>query len=428
MNRPLTLPPALTRLIDHLATHGVRPILVGGYVRDALLGDESKDIDIECYGVASLEMLEPLLRPFGNVNAVGKSFGVLKLSLQELKIDLALPRLETKTGPGHKGFSVQTDQHLDFKTAARRRDFTINAIGYDPSARQWLDPYGGIDDLSHGRLRCVDSKTFVEDPLRVLRAVQFAARFKLTPDKQLVTLANNMVSDGLLEELPKPRIYEEFRKLLLRSKQPSIGLYTMQKLGLFRFFAAFSQLDNDSLEATACCLDTMAMLKQHIDADPMALMLVALCAAMQERDMVESLLDQLTDEKRLRLEVLHLFDNRDLAERLYKASDVKVMQAARSMRLELVLNLAKCEAKCCDRNIEHAVQWLETTANRLDVLKAARPPLLRGDDLIAAGLKPSKAFKTILEDAYLAQLEGRFDTTNGARKWLKNYLRDLGKS
>lgn len=432
MNTVITLPSPLLPLIRHLEAHHIRPILVGGFIRDRLLGLTSKDIDMECYGALTLEALADVITPLGRVNRVGKSFGVLKLKLGAYDIDLSLPRTESKTGKGHKGFEVKTFARLDFKTAAKRRDFTVNAIGYDPTKQAWHDPFNGISDLKHRRLRCVDPSTFIEDPLRVLRAVQFSARFKLTPDKQLVTLSNTIVSSGMLNELPKERIFEEIKKMLLKAKTPSTGLHTIKTLGVDRFFKSFSSWNDSDRSLAACCMDAMVLLTQTTDVDPMALMLTSLCAPFESIGRVESLLDQLTDDKRLRTNVVHYFRHRRLAMQLYtaRASNVEIMQAACTIRLDIALLLARCQAECDrnDKTASQAVPWLDAAARRLGVLQAPRKPILGGDDLIEAGLRPSARFKSILEQAYLTQLEGHFTDKNGAQRWLRLYLHDLGKS
>ncbi len=211
-----------------------RALLVGGFVRDTLLGLEPKDADVEVYGVDpdALETLVTNLFPH-QVNAVGKSFGVLKIHLEDgMEIDVALPRREQKTGPGHKGFQTEGDPTLDPKEAARRRDFTINAIMQDPLTQEMIDPWNGMTDLKEKRLRVVDPASFTEDPLRVYRAVQFVARFHLTIDPESFLLLQKMVARGDLDELPPERITEELKKLFLHAERPSEGLHLMRELGI----------------------------------------------------------------------------------------------------------------------------------------------------------------------------------------------------
>ncbi len=268
----ISLPPELHPILAALWAHQITPIVVGGYVRDALLGIDSKDIDIELYNLRSLDEIEQILKPFGKLNLVGKSFGVIKLHTKELEIDFSPPRTESKHTAGHKGFEIHCDFSLDFMTAARRRDFTINAIGYNPQTKTLLDPYNGIDDLQNKRLVCVDEKTFVEDPLRPLRAIQFAARFDLTCDPKLLNLCREMIAKGALEELPKERIFEEFKKLFLLAPKPSIGMELLREMGGLPFFApldAFEHTPQDPLthpegnvwKHTLMALDVMARLR-----------------------------------------------------------------------------------------------------------------------------------------------------------------------
>jgi tRNA nucleotidyltransferase (CCA-adding enzyme) len=209
-----------------------RALLVGGFVRDALLGRETTDADVEVYGVPRdrLEALVVGMFP-GRVNTVGRSFGVLKVHLAaQIDLDVALPRSDSKTGAGHRGFAVQGDPFLEFEKASRRRDFTVNALACDPLTGEILDAHGGLDDLEQRALRAVDPRTFPEDPLRVWRAFQFAARldFRLDPDTLL--LLTSMVRRGDLAELSKERVTDEIKKLLTASR-PSGGLTLARATG-----------------------------------------------------------------------------------------------------------------------------------------------------------------------------------------------------
>ncbi len=424
------LPTPLAPLIAALARNGIRTVLVGGYVRDTLLGLPCKDIDIECFGAASLDTLVPLLSPFGRVNLVGRSFGVIKLNVEGYDLDVSLPRTETKTGPGHRGFAVKMLETLDFKTAAKRRDFTVNAVGYDPAAQQLLDPYGGQNDLQSGILRCVDPDTFVEDPLRLLRAVQFAARFALTPDEALVRLAHTMMRSNALAELPRERIFEELKKLLLKSDAPSVGLRTMTQLNITPFFPELEALRTAGNWDTALrAVDAMARLRRRVAAEPLALMLAVLCLGMARPG---AFLAAVTDDKRLTESVLAYVRYHREPERLYAngATDADIMRLAAQIRIDALTFVAEA----CHRGREPAAEqsdaaaWLRRNAERLGVLNAPRPALLGGSDLIKAGLTPSPLFKTLLDEAYDAQLAGAFRDKAGAKTWLDSYLSDLGKS
>ncbi|MGH9200099.1 MAG: CCA tRNA nucleotidyltransferase, partial [Vicinamibacterales bacterium] len=177
---------------------GGRALCVGGFVRDRLLGLASSDIDLEVFGIPQ-QRLPILLSEFGRVEQVGQAFPVYKLG----HIDVALPRRESKTGRGHKGFAVEGDPSMSFADAARRRDFTINAIGWDPLTDEYLDPFKGREDLARRILRIVDPTTFADDSLRVLRALQFAARFELTLDEATEVTCREIA----LDDLPAERIW-----------------------------------------------------------------------------------------------------------------------------------------------------------------------------------------------------------------------------
>lgn len=219
------VPPLALELARKVDEAGGRAYLVGGCVRDHLLGLEPKDIDLEVHGI---EGLLELLRPLGNVNEVGRSFGVFKLTRDGLELDVALPRRDSKVGPGHKGIAVEGDPHMGLEESVRRRDLSVNALLYDPLTDEILDLAGGLADIQARMLREVDPTSFAEDPLRALRVVQFAARFEFDVAPSLQTLCR----DAELSELPPERIRGELDKLLQKAKRPSIGLRWFGELGL----------------------------------------------------------------------------------------------------------------------------------------------------------------------------------------------------
>jgi tRNA nucleotidyltransferase (CCA-adding enzyme) len=209
-----------------------RALIVGGFVRDALLGRQTTDADLEVYGVSGDRLFALILGMFpGRVNTVGRSFGVMKVHLAGgIELDVALPRSDSKTGAGHRGFTVQGDPFLDFAEASRRRDFTVNALACDPLSGEILDAHGGLDDLSRRVLRAVDPRTFPEDPLRVWRAFQFAARLDFLLDPDTLSLLSSMVGRGALAELSPSRVTDEIKKLLAASR-PSVGLTLARATG-----------------------------------------------------------------------------------------------------------------------------------------------------------------------------------------------------
>ncbi|MCX6551977.1 MAG: polynucleotide adenylyltransferase, partial [Acidobacteria bacterium] len=202
---------------------GGRAFIVGGWVRDRLLGHGSKDVDLEVYGIES-GRLRALLERVGRVDAVGEAFTVYKVA----GLDVSLPRRESKAGRGHRGFEVVGDPHMSVEEAARRRDFTINAILFDPLTGEYLDPFDGRRDLDRRVLRVVDERTFPDDSLRVLRALHFAARFDLTVDEATRAICRAIA----LDDLPSERVFGEVEKLLRLPLRPSPGFALALDLGV----------------------------------------------------------------------------------------------------------------------------------------------------------------------------------------------------
>lgn len=221
--------PAVEKFAREIAEAGGRAILVGGFVRDLLLDQPSKDVDLEVYNLDMPE-LETLLGRFGEVIAVGRAFGVLKVKGYDF--DFSVPRRDNKIGRRHQDFRVDFDPNLSFEDAARRRDLTINSIGLDPLTREILDPYDGRADLAAGILRATDRRTFPEDPLRAVRVAQFVARFEMEPDDEL----RQLCGEADLLDLSPERLWDEFRKLFLKGRRPSLGFRFLEDVGLLRFF------------------------------------------------------------------------------------------------------------------------------------------------------------------------------------------------
>ena len=218
------LPEKITKLARTIKEQGGRAMLVGGCVRDELMGIEPKDFDVEVYGIEPQKLRE-ILDSFGKVDAVGEAFTVYKLGND---LDVAIPRREKKVGRGHKGFVVEGDAQMSFEEAAKRRDFTINAILQDVLTGEIIDFYNGREDIKRKILRVVSRETFAEDSLRVLRAAQFAARFEFEIDAETVEICRQIN----LTDLPKERIWGELEKLLLKARKPSIGLQWLYNLGV----------------------------------------------------------------------------------------------------------------------------------------------------------------------------------------------------
>ena len=435
---------------------GGRAWMVGGAVRDIVLGLPAKDVDVEVFGVPP-QTLEREIGAKYAFDACGVSFGVLKI--KHLDIDVSLPRRETKRGTGHKGFSVDSDPSLSISEAAERRDFTINALYLDPITGEFADPFGGRDDLSSGMLRHVSAK-FSEDPLRVLRGMQFTARFGLSPAPETVELCRTMGMEGL----PPERIFEEWRKLLLKGKAISAGLEFLRKTRWLRFFPELERLhgcpqdpswhpEGDVWRHTCRCLDAFAAERTGNDVEDLIVGLAVLCHDFGKPDTTFfdesagrlrspghdeagvaptlSFLRRLTAEERILVEVPPLVKCHMQPFSIWKskAKDSAVRRlAARVGRIDRLVRVTRADKAGCGRpqpaaGCEDELRWLEETARRLEIADSAPKPILQGRDLIAAGLKPSPRFGEILSRAYDAQLSGVFTDSAGAAEWLRSALR-----
>ncbi len=452
----ITLPASLEIINNALLQKGYRPVVVGGYLRDTLLNLPSKDIDIEVFGCTTLTELEEVLSTFGKVHRVGKSFGVIKLQLADLEVDFSLPRQEEKVGKGHKGFAVTLDGTLTFREAAIRRDFTMNAMGYDLQTRTLLDPFRGQDDLNNRRLDIVNTETFVEDPLRLYRAVQFAARFELEVSKELHEVAREMVNNKMLDELPKERVFEEIRKLLLKSRKPSIGFKLMDAFGMLAYFPELKALqgvpqdpdyhpEGDVWIHTLMVVDAVTTLHTDDEKKNLTLSLAALCHDLGKANttelidgrisaighentgvaLTETFLGRLSEEKGLIEKVVPLVQHHLKPLQFYKqgAKAAAIRRLASRVNIEELIVLAK--ADFLGRTTTEALEgdfkagaWLAEEADKLHVRNRPLEPLVLGRDLIRAGFVPSKQFSEMLTAVYEKQMDGEIGTKEEGLNWL----------
>lgn len=272
------IPPLVIKIVEEIDKLGGRVLLVGGAVRDLLLGLPTKDLDIEVHGL-TIDQLQHVLKKFGEVSLVGKAFGVLRL--HGLDIDWSLPRADS-SGRHPK---VIIDPHMSMPDAFKRRDLTINAMGIDLKTHELIDPWGGQEDLKQGILRAPDSKLFIEDPLRLFRVMQFIGRFNMQPDTELNEICATMSLKGISVE----RIESEFDKLLLKSKRPSLGIRWLLEIG--RLHEIFPELaatigvkqepdwhpEGDVFEHTMQSIDAAAALSYVSDQEKLIALYAALC-------------------------------------------------------------------------------------------------------------------------------------------------------
>ena len=422
---------------------GGRALIVGGWVRDRLMGRPSKDIDLEVYGLAAPRLRE-LLTAFGSVNTVGESFTVYKVG----DIDVALPRRESKTGPGHRAFDISGDPDLPIEEAARRRDFTINAIAWDPLTGQYLDPYGGRQDLAARVLRAVDPQTFGEDSLRVLRAVQFAARFDFS-----VEPVTHAICRGLpLDDLPAERIWGEMEKLLLEAPRPSVGLALALDLRTIeRLFPELLALvgceqepewhpEGDVWVHTLMVVDEARTRIDDLERpQQIAVMLGAVCHDLG-KPLTTAFLDgrirSIDHEQagiapaaavldRLNVHTIGGYDVRrqvlgivghHLKPGMFRQSPTPVgdgafRRLAQKVDLELLARVAKSD--CLGRTGPFdcsAMDWFLARARELGVEHAPPEPLVKGRHLLALGLTPGPHVGVVLKEIYEKQLDGSIRT------------------
>ena len=415
------LPKRLLSIAGEIREAGGRAFLVGGWVRDALLGKDCRDYDVEVYDLTQDELV-PILKKYGRTNLVGKAFGVIHLAMKGLSLDFSFPRTESKVGYGHRGFVVHTDEKLSFKEAALRRDFTINAMGMELPELTLCDPYGGIDDLKKGLLRHV-GPAFVEDSLRILRGVQFASRFALTLAPETVELCKTLS----LADLSIERLFEEFKKWLLKPGKPSLGLRAFLDIRLNEFFPEVFPL-HDSWEALGEMLDNMEMTRRKLESEGNALSeaqamefaFAAFLCGNPETSL--KFLERITNET-------HLLKIVPLLLKSYSELDFAIVDDSSALRrlavklggLKLLCLLVKCTPREFYAGDDGFPEKLWQAAADLDLLDAAPQPFLMGKMLMEMGFKPGKQMGEIIKQSFELQLDGKIKNAEDAIAWAKAF-------
>ena len=449
------IPEKVLSLARAVRDAGGRALLVGGCVRDELMGKQPKDWDLEVYDLDAVRLRE-ILDQFGSVNVVGESFTVYKLGND---LDVSIPRRERKSGRGHKGFVIEGDPTMSVAEATRRRDFTINAILQDPLTGELIDPYEGQRDIQQRVLHAVSSETFAEDSLRVLRAAQFAARFEFDISPETVELCRSVD----LGDLPAERIWGELEKLLLRAQHPSLGLEWLRTLGAIeKIFPEIQSLigvpqdpewhpEGDVFVHTKLVLDRARELIADLSYPrQITVMLAALAhdfgkppttelieGRLRSRGHeeagvppTESFLDRINihtlDGYNVRAQVIALVREHLKPGEFYKKRDEvgegAFRRLARRCEPDLLYRVAKADS--LGRNADwvpreqwygaEAQEWFIERTRELQVEQRPPDPLLLGRHLLELGLEPGPRMGEITRAVYEMQLDGRVRTLDEA--------------
>ncbi len=420
---------ALHTVCERVAAAGGRALAVGGCVRDSALGRTARDVDVEVFGLAP-ERLGEVLGAAVPVLRVGQAFPIFRLG--RLPLDVAVPR--------RIGEREAWDPDATPETAALRRDFTLNAIALDPLTGEVIDPLGGLGDLRARRLRH-GSPRFDEDPLRVLRAMQLSARFRLDVAPETVLRCRRLDADGLARE----RVFGEWRRLLLEGEEISRGLRFLRACGWTRTVPELEALIDVPQDPTwhpeGCvwthtlhCMDVFAAERTGEERDDLVVGLAVLChdlgkpvtTRVDEDGRVRCLgherageaptrrlLARWTDESALAGEVVPLVLDHLAPVQLHAAGagPAAVRRLARRAgRIDRLVRVASADQQGRPPRVMGAFEagdWLLARAAELGVLHAPPEPLVQGRHLIALGLEPGPPFGPILEACYAAQLDGR---------------------
>ena len=436
-----------------VAQQGGRTFFVGGFVRDALLHRENKDVDIEVHGVTP-KCLEEILDSLGQRISIGESFGIF--NLKGYSLDVAMPRKEQLRGMGHKDFDIFVDPFIGTEGACRRRDFTFNALMQDVLTGEIVDHFGGQEDLKQGILRHVNDESFAEDPLRVLRAAQFAARFGFRVAPETVELCRRMD----LKHLPRERIEGELQKALLKADKPSIFFEVLQQMDqLDTWFPELKALigmeqnpkyhaEGDVWNHTMMVLDQAAALR-HKAAQPLWFMLSALthdfgkAVTTADKDgvlhayeheklglpLAEAFLRRITAETKLIEYVLNMV-KLHMKPNTLAASNSAIKVSNRMFDQSVDPEGLICLALADDRGRITQVPQPSTEGylyERLEIFRQLMAkPFVQGRDLVEAGLKPDRDFTEILAYAHKLRLAGT-EKTNALKQTLA-YARQLRES
>ena len=366
------------KIAKTINSYGGNAYYVGGYVRDKLLNIDNTDIDIEVHNIEP-KLLKKILSKYGKVNTFGSSFGIYNVK----GIDIAMPRKELNTGVGHKDFEIYVDPYIGTMKASKRRDFTINSLMQDVLTNEIIDHHNGLSDLNNKIIRHIDPITFVEDPLRVLRAAQFASRFEFKIHSSTLKLCKSIN----IKSLSKQRVEEELKKALLKANKPSIFFKYLKKMNQLNYW--FKQLDDQKLNSTLSMLDKASEYRQSVN-NKYGFMLSVLCVNMKNS---KRFLKRFTDNA----EIINYVTNMNkLVNKLLKCIDTK--------QSNFVFNDAIDPQDLIYYALTLNPNSKYLFENYKVYQKVSKKHYVTGKDLIELGFKPNDNFKKILDYSYRLQL------------------------
>jgi tRNA nucleotidyltransferase (CCA-adding enzyme) len=467
----LSLPAAQERIVRQLDQSGFRALITGGAVRDALLGHEPKDIDIEVYGIA-YDKLVAILGDYGRVDLVGRAFGVVKFTASGgAACDFSVPRRDSKIGVGHRDFLSTFDESIEPREAASRRDYTINAMAFDPITRELLDFFGGRADLENRILRAT-SAAFSEDPLRVLRGMQLACRFDLTLDPATAEMCRAIADH--YSTLARERVAEEFMKWAVKAAHPGRLSGFLTEAGWIRHFPEVERLagvpqdpvwhpEGDVRVHTMLAVDAAAGIAERdgIAGDDRAVLLFAALShdfakadttELREKDgqlrwtayghepaggpLARRFLERIGIKAAIVDQVVPLVEHHlahsgiglDATPRAVRRLAVRLAPASIEQLLRLIEADASGRPPRPGGLPESAVR-LRDMAREEAVHENPQPPLIQGRHVLPYfDNRPGKHIGEVTRAAYEAQSDGVFSTESEALAWLDGYVMKIAGS
>lgn len=462
------------KVLGELNAKGCQSLIVGGAVRDAILGIAPKDIDIEVYNISYAD-LSDFLAKYGTINLVGKSFGVIKFKpfAGEMEYDFSVPRKENKIGIGHKSFEVSFDETMTIKDAALRRDFTFNSLAYDPITNTVYDYFGGISDIENKIIRHTSDK-FSEDALRILRAMQFQARFDFSIAPETIQLMREMLMGDDFKSLPKERIFEEWYKWASKGVRHDVIFDFLRDTSLIEYYPELKLLketpqdhiyhpEGDVEIHTTLCLRYMDKIisENNINGEEKAVLVMAILlhdiakppttqqVFKNGRMTITSngheelggeiskkilwgmgfhadLITPISNLVATHLAGVHIISIPEERSKVKAVKKLAIRLHPANIKQLLHVMTADHNGRGSDvYKVPTGYEDLSRIAESADVTEKPFEYLLKGRHLIELGMKPSIEFGKILRAANEAQINGEYSTVDEGRVWLKAYIENM---